>query len=269
MSDKAGRTEGREGTDTLDTCLAESAGLRCLEELIVGTSHELNNPLTSVQGLARLLAQEIADKELSEDLNLVASEADRAVQMVRRLREFVGPAFADYREPFDPAALVSLTCEVRRYESRGRGITLDTEIAADTPLLQVDRRRFSHLVLLAVLQAEKATSREGAGQKDGEGEGGKGEAEAPFIRVQLRSHGGGVLLRVSDSGPPVPPESHGHMFEPGGPALGEEWRHRSGRPGSLAAIASLARLLGAEVQAESSTEGGLAISVFFPPELTV
>ena len=60
-----------------------------LERLIAGTSHEINNPLTSVQGLASLLLMDAKDTQTREDSEVIAAETERAVVVIRNLRSFV------------------------------------------------------------------------------------------------------------------------------------------------------------------------------------
>ena len=62
--------------------------LASVGELASGIAHELNNPLTSVIGLAELLQERDMPDDIKEDLGTVYSEAQRAAQVVKNLLAF-------------------------------------------------------------------------------------------------------------------------------------------------------------------------------------
>ena len=121
--------------------------------LIAGVVHEINNPLTSAGGLADLLRSEVDDETARGDLETITEEITRAVNIVRNLR-----AFAIH--PDDEAKLCSLdrlaaqVVETRGYESRGRGLHLESDLGAADRAVWGAPPKMLLLILMLVLRAE-------------------------------------------------------------------------------------------------------------------
>ena len=88
--------------------LVQSAKLAAVGELAAGIAHEINNPLTTIIGLASLLlesSESSADHEFHEDLQMVNEEARRARDIVRNLLNFAR-AEPPKRQPTDLNQLI-------------------------------------------------------------------------------------------------------------------------------------------------------------------
>ena len=130
------------------------ANLAALRMLIAGVCHEINNPLTAVQGLADLLAQEATDPQSREDLEMITQESARAIGVIRNLRAFA-------REPEGPLTPCSVNdalarvIEARGYETRARGLLLDTDLMEDLPPVDSRPEDLMLLGLLLLLDGER------------------------------------------------------------------------------------------------------------------
>ena len=69
--------------------IKDSSQLISLGEIIGGVAHELNNPLTSVQGFAQLLMEQRSGEPPQRELEIIFTEAQRAVRVVQNLLSFV------------------------------------------------------------------------------------------------------------------------------------------------------------------------------------
>jgi signal transduction histidine kinase len=168
----------------------ESERLRAFREVARRVAHEMKNPLTPVRLAVRQL-EGTASPEQREALEVLTAESGRLEALARefatlgRLPE--GPsAEVDLGELLAELLHTSVPAEVRT--------TLD--VATDTPRVigHYDplRRAFGNLIQNAV-----------------EAMGGMGE-----IRVAIRAEGQRVVVAVADTGPGIPPEKRGRVFEP-------------------------------------------------------
>jgi two-component system NtrC family sensor kinase len=74
----------------LEAQIIQNDKMASIGQLVSGVAHELNNPLTSIAGLAELLLERPAHPELPrEHLRVIHDQAERAGRIVRNLLTFV------------------------------------------------------------------------------------------------------------------------------------------------------------------------------------
>ncbi|MCL5942477.1 MAG: hypothetical protein M1325_02995 [Actinobacteria bacterium] len=173
-----------------------SERLRALNQLIAGVAHEINNPLTSIQGLASLLRNEAAHPQALEDLDVIIQEARRAVGIVKNLRAFAGTS-RDDTQPCSLNDAVRLVVDVRGYETRARGIQVAVDLHPDLPAGSVTRRALLHLVLLLLLAAEEAFAERRAHS------GAPGESDRILLRTETDPAGLALTLTLTGAGLPA------------------------------------------------------------------
>lgn len=186
-----GRTEGVSDSPARATSDIEALAtqkLRGLNQLIAGVAHEINNPLTSVQGLASLLLAGATDEETREDLKIVVSEVTRAVRIIRDLRAFAGQP-NERPQSCSLSRLVAQVADVRGYETRARGIDLSLQLDESLPPIPASPADVLSLVLMLLLRAEQAVMDLGADT---------GMESRIILTTGLR--GDHVLLTVQDNG---------------------------------------------------------------------
>lgn len=176
-----------------DVVLAERA--RAFERLIAGATHEANNTLTTIQGLAMLLRSAAVDPEAIEDLDVMVEESRRAIAIMRTLRSFAGRSDSE-PQPCSLNDTVGLVADIRRYECRARGMSLDLQLDPDLLLVVAEPTALLHVVLLPVLQAEDAVAALSADDEDGDAPG----ACAGRIAIATSASPQSVTLTVTDTG---------------------------------------------------------------------
>ncbi|NLE74935.1 MAG: hypothetical protein GX604_09965 [Actinobacteria bacterium] len=124
-----------------------------LRRLIAGVCHEVNNPLTVVQGLVELILQEESDPKKREDLELVAQEGARAISVVRNLRAFARAPESE-ATPCAVNAALSQVLDTRGYETRARGLVLETSFYPSAPAVLCRYEDLLLMGLLLLLEAE-------------------------------------------------------------------------------------------------------------------
>lgn len=208
--------------------------LLALRQLIAGVSHEINNPLTSVQGLATLLLSDAPEGESRQDLEIVVSEVTRAVQIVRNLRAFAGRPDERVRS-CSLSRLVTQVIDTRGYETRARGIDLSFRLDDDLPPMLTVPTEVLQLVLMLLLRAERAV-----GNLDVDG------TVAPRIALTTGPGGRTLVLTVEDNG-----------RRPDDPST----------DATLAACAATAAQLGGTLREERGPGGGSTVTVELPADV--
>ena len=134
----------------------QSEKMAAVGTLVSGVAHELNNPLTSIAGLAEFLLEQPAGTVPDRDhLRIIAEEAQRAGSIVRNLLTFArkGPV---ERERLDLADVVERTLFLMDWEIRLQAITLERHLASDLPPVVGDRQQLQQVVLNLVSNAVQA-----------------------------------------------------------------------------------------------------------------
>jgi two-component system sensor histidine kinase PilS (NtrC family) len=203
----------------MDTLRLRAERLEAVAELSASLAHEIKNPLASIRSAVEQLTGHGIDAEDKAVLEgLVLRESDR---LSRLLAEFIDFARVRVREltRVSPVEVVRHAVALARAHPDASGRTLRTQLPDDLPALRGDEDLLHRAVLNLVLNAMQWA-----------GEGGEVEVVLDTVRSDVLAPELGVSrlvrLRVSDSGPGVPPESVDHIFNPfftsrpGGTGLG-------------------------------------------------
>ena len=182
--------------------LIQNEKMASIGQLVSGVAHELNNPLTSIAGLAELLLEPTmrVPEPTREHLRVIHDQAERAARIVRNLLTFARPS-ALVKEPVDLNDVVGRTALLISYELRLRGIELERTLDPEPVRVIGDRYELQQVLLNLVTNAVHAV--------------GALPPERPrrIVLATARS-GGRAILRVHDTGPGVPPELVPHLFTP-------------------------------------------------------
>jgi signal transduction histidine kinase len=197
--------------------LIRSERLATVGRMAAQITHEVRNPLASIGLYAELLGDEIggrsqAPNDSGEPRRLVESiisEVDRLTEITETYLRFARlPRPKLERE--DMGALVTGVLEFARAELSQAGIALEIEVAPGLPEVSADEAQLRQALLNLVRNAREALAANGGGKlrvavtarAAGQGAGAEGAADAL------------VCVAVTDSGPGIPPENLGKLFEP-------------------------------------------------------
>ena len=235
--------------------LQRSQRLEAVGRLAGGIAHDFNNILTTIQGAASLMDEEVPEgSELESELAVIREGTERAGRLTRELLAF-GRRQVTRPEVLNPAHMVQdLASGFQQILRDGQRLEIEADEEADD--VRVDRGQIEDALVNLVLNARDAMDddgRLGIAVENRHLDGGQ-TAETPIepgpyvcIRVVDDGHGmdGDTLQRVFD--PFFTPEEEGV-----GDGLG------------LASVYGAVRQAGGHIEVESEPGEGTTFSIYLP-----
>mgnify|MGYP003865568957 CR=1 FL=1 len=202
------------GHDVTVECAAEQRAHRHLEELshlgrlgdmaqmAGGLAHELNQPLTAVmtfaQAAERLLPADAETTNTRQALARVVGNTQRAADIVRQARNFMGNKNAEHR-PQDMAQVVRDAMSLIDFETRRHGVKLAMAPVTRVPWARVSSVQVHQILVNLIRNAMQAM----AGQKT-----------EKRITLHLDRDADRMWLDVVDTGPGMASSVSEQAFEP-------------------------------------------------------
>ncbi|HTY63431.1 MAG TPA: ATP-binding protein [Acidobacteriota bacterium] len=179
-----------------DLLAAMRTKLDLLNELSAGVAHELKNPLSSIQGAARLLHAKAGDHALGETkqyLSIISEEVERLNGIVNNYGCLVRPTKIE-REPILINRVLEKTVMLMRASEGTPRVELN--LSPESPLCKADAATLKQIFINLIKNAAEA-----CGPED-------------TIRIRSELVSPWVRITVHDSGNGVPSEILPHIFEP-------------------------------------------------------
>ena len=175
-------------------------------ELTASLAHEILHPIATARNNARagMRFLEMSPPnldEVREALNCVVRDADRAKNIVGRVRDHIKKA-PPRKELFDLNEAVSEVIAMVRSTIAKNKVSIYTHFVDGPVPVQGDRVQLQQVVENLILNAVDAMSSVEKGARE------------LSIRIERGQAGGGVLVEVGDSGPGIDPANHERVFEP-------------------------------------------------------
>jgi len=189
---------------------AQSASrLITMGEMASSVAHELNQPLTAINNycngmVSRIKSNNLSQADLLTALEKTAHQAQRAGQIIQRIRSFVKRSEPN-RTQSDIATMVAEAVELAGIELRRRQVRLNQIVPSRLPTVHVDPILIEQVLVNLMKNAAESID----------------NAQRPSTQrqVELRVHQekeegqNVVMFSVSDSGPGLAPEVLEHLFE--------------------------------------------------------
>jgi PAS domain S-box-containing protein len=167
-------------------------------ELAAGTAHELNNPLTSIIGLADLVLNENIPDHVREDIQNIGNEARRMAVVTKNMLAF-SRKHPSVKTRLNINEVLSKVLEVRTYEYRINNIQVINRLASRLPEVMGDYYQLQQVFLNIIINAEyfmKETHNGGT------------------LTVVSKQHGNNIQISIIDDGPGISKENLKHLFDP-------------------------------------------------------
>ena len=171
--------------------------LASIGELYSGIAHELSNPLTSVISYSQLLMEGDVPAEIKNDLAVIASEAQRAVGIVKNLLKFARKP-APVKELSYVNTVIEDVLRLRAYEQKVNNIEVETHLG-NIPQIMINPFQIQQVFLNIVVNAEYSMLE--AHQK------GK-------LVITTREVDDVIRISITDDGPGIARENMKRIFDP-------------------------------------------------------
>jgi two-component system NtrC family sensor kinase len=215
-------------------------------------AHEVNNPLFGILTYARLTLRELektgASGELLEHLRIIERESRRCGDIMRNLLTFARQAPAN-RAPNDLNVVMERAVALVRHKMELQGIELVEQLAPDLPPVHCDAGQVQQVAIVLLVNATEAMPGGGA----------------IWLETACDAEKEGVLFRVRDSGPGIPPEVLPQIFEPFFTTKEDQQRTGLG----LAVAQSICEQHGGEIAVRSRPGEGTEFTVRLPAAAAV
>lgn len=178
--------------------LLQAEKMSSLGKLAAGVAHQLNNPLGGITLYAQLMMEEYPLEEgAMADLTRITEDAERCRNTVRELLEFARQTRQEIRLN-DINHALSQTLYLLENQSLFHNIQIVRELDPDLPKVPSDIQQLNHVFMNIILNAAEAM--EGSGRLT--------------IQTLPSKDGEFALIRISDTGPGILPETKRQIFDP-------------------------------------------------------
>src|SRR5437773_885270 len=171
--------------------------LATVGEIASGVAHEVNNPLAAIRMEAELLKRGTRDAETEAAASTSVREVDRAARIVRSLLRLARRADTDPTR-VQVHDLVRDVAEIRERVLRADNVEVRTRLDLSVPPVLGLGQDLQQVVINLVTNAEHAV---------------RGLKPA-VIQLTTQAREGWVRFTVEDSGPGVPKDIRGRIFDP-------------------------------------------------------
>ncbi|MCL4794475.1 MAG: response regulator [Bryobacteraceae bacterium] len=228
--------------------IADTQRVETISALAGSLAHDFNNVLAAILGNAEVA---LLDPHLGDSARYSLTQIDRAsrhaAELTRQMLALAGRPSPGF-EPVHLDELVEEMADILR-ASISRLCRVEYHIEADLPPVTGAASQLRQVVLNLLLNASEAMAPGGG-----------------VIRVSLRQtrqrSEPRVVLEIADSGPGIPPEIQGRIFEP------FYSTKRTGRGLGLAAVRAIVEAHGGEVSVSSQPGSGATFRLDFPAQDT-
>ena len=184
--------------------LAHISRLSTMGEMATSFAHELNQPLSAISNYAqgcvrRLRAGNGEIQEIVDVMTRVAEQAERAGEIIRRIRGFVRKSSPE-KAGVDVNAAIREVIELLETEAYLHGVSLELNLAESLPFANGDPIQVQQVILNIARNGVEAMS----------------ESRSPVRRLSVQTLVDDRLVEVviRDTGPGVSRKSADQLFEP-------------------------------------------------------
>jgi PAS domain S-box-containing protein len=203
LTDIEDRTQALARLQQMQADFAHMNRVSVMGELAASLSHEITQPIASARNNARaaqnFLKMQPPDLgEVSEALSCVVGDADRAGDIIDRIREQIKKA-PPRKERFDLNAAINEVIVLAQSLTLRNGVSVQTRLADGLAPVLGDRVQLQQVLLNLILNAAEAMSSVEEGARE--------------LLISTEQDQAGALVAVRDSGPGIDPAHLDRVFD--------------------------------------------------------
>src|SRR4051794_32928485 len=197
------RTQAEESLRESEANLAHVNRVSMMGELAASLSHEIAQPIASARNNARaaqnfLNMQPPDVAEVSEALSCLVGDADRAGEIIDRIREQIKKA-PPRKDSFDLNVAINEVIVLARSMTLRNGVSVQTRLAEGVLSVLGDRVQLQQVLLNLILNAAEAMDSVEEGARE--------------LLISTEEGEAGAVVAVRDSGPGIDPEHLDRVFD--------------------------------------------------------
>ncbi len=252
LNDRVARrtAELRDANEKLESTyrqLVMSEKLASIGEITAGVAHEINNPVAVIQGNMDVLRTSLGQnaKPVKTELDLVDRQIVRIQAIVGKLLQFARPSeFVAGDEPLAMDVVVNDCITLVDHLLRKSQITVKLDLRPAI-LVKADPGEIQQVVVNLIVNAMQAMGDTGV--------------MALSLSEEEREGQQGASLRISDTGPGIPPSKLDSVFDPFFTT-----KQAEGTGLGLSISQTLVQRVGGRISARNRPEGGAEFTVWLP-----
>ena len=186
----------------LENLLRIQDKMSSLGRVAAGIAHEIRNPLSGINiylnTLKKLHHKDGSDQKVDQILDQLQSASRKIESVIRRVMDFSKPSEPKLSRT-DINVPISEAIDLSAVSLRKRGIKIEKRLAEHLPLCHLDSQLMEQVILNLITNAAEAM---------------KDKEDNKIIVVTSAVERDHIQVKVSDSGPGVPPEMREMIFDP-------------------------------------------------------
>jgi len=204
----------QEAHEVARATLNHAGRLSLVGELVASMTHEVSQPVSSINLLAEAANRWLAQVPPNVDearvfVGRVIASAKHAGQVIRRIRDFSRATTTHYI-PVEPATVVREAVALVEHESRRLGVMIELAVPASLPLVSADPLQIKQVIVnIAVNAFQAMASEEASGYDKVVSIGAKRENDFVAFRITDTGHGIADVAKVLEPFYSTKPEGLG------------------------------------------------------------
>lgn len=224
---------------------------RAKSEFLAAVSHELRTPLTSIRGFSELIEMRSKEPHTREQSGLIRQGAEHLNALLTEILDLArieAGAMPAHLEPVDLARLLQDVIELFRVSAAAKSLGLSLQMSDEVPdRLTTDALKLKQILNNLLSNAIKFTP-----------------AGSVRLFVECSPEGAALLFHVTDTGPGIPEDLHGVIFEKFSQGDSRTSYQHGGTGLGLSLSRALAELLGGALVVASRMGEGSTFTLSLP-----